>query len=207
MEDQISRTIEDSINVMKDTWSKDLAEIRSLLQEFVGILPTSKPSPVEFQRFCGQNPELWISQAERYFEFHEITENHKLHLASCYLDGAALQWYQWLFENKQLVDWKHFVEKVLIRFRKCHLKLHAYSLSNLQQWRNITNSALLKSCEEKSEQKSKIGAHKVFDKRLTSNCPTDTPIERAGEESPSMDSISVELFNGHPQGESSGRCN
>ncbi len=43
---------------MKDTWSKDLAEIHSMLHELVGNLPMSKPSTVEFQQFCGENPEL-----------------------------------------------------------------------------------------------------------------------------------------------------
>ncbi|KAH0711928.1 hypothetical protein KY289_007887 [Solanum tuberosum] len=57
------------MKVMKDTWSEDLTEIRSLLQELVGNL----------------------QRAERYFEFYEITENHKLYLASCYLDETALQ--------------------------------------------------------------------------------------------------------------------
>ncbi|KAG5575653.1 hypothetical protein H5410_055787 [Solanum commersonii] len=94
---------------------------------------------------------------------------------------------------------------MLIHFRKCHLKLHKYSLSNLQRWRNITNSSLLKNYKKKSEHKIKIDVHKVFDERLTSNCPTDTPIERVGEESISIESIAVELFNGHPQGELSER--
>ncbi|KAH0757368.1 hypothetical protein KY290_020861 [Solanum tuberosum] len=133
MEDQIVRTIKDSINVMKDTWSKDLTEIRSILHELVGNLPTSKPSTLEFQRFYGENPELWISQAKQYLDFHEIAENHKLSLALSYLDGAALTWYQWLFQNKQLVDWKHFTVKVLIRFRKRHLKSQEGRLANLWQ--------------------------------------------------------------------------
>ncbi|KAH0765411.1 hypothetical protein KY285_001282 [Solanum tuberosum] len=89
MEDQIVRTIKESIKVMKDTWSKDLAEIRSMLHELVGNLPT---------------------------------KNHKLSLASYYLDGVALTWYHWLFQNKQLIDWEHFAAKVLIRFHKQHLK-------------------------------------------------------------------------------------
>ncbi|KAH0781188.1 hypothetical protein KY290_000786 [Solanum tuberosum] len=138
MEDQIVRTIKDSIKVMKDIWSKDLAEIRSMLHELVGNLPTSKPSTLKFQRFCGENSEFWISQAEQYFDFYEIAENHKLSLASYYLDGAALTWYQWLFQNKQLVDWEHFAAKVLIRFRKRHLKLQVGRLANLWQVPTVT---------------------------------------------------------------------
>ncbi|KAM3340106.1 hypothetical protein P3S68_029976 [Capsicum galapagoense] len=122
MEDQKFRTPYDSINVGRDSWSREIREIRSLLQELIGNPARSKPTPAEFPRFCGENPKLWISRAERYFDFYEITKENKLSLASCYLDGAALSWYQWLFRNKQLVDWKHFTTKVLIRFPKQHLE-------------------------------------------------------------------------------------
>ncbi|WMV47934.1 hypothetical protein MTR67_041319 [Solanum verrucosum] len=73
MEDQIYQTIKDSIKVMTDTLSKDLTNIHSMLRELVGTLTMSKPGTVEFQRFFGENPELWISQAECYFKFYEIT--------------------------------------------------------------------------------------------------------------------------------------
>ncbi|KAH0691027.1 hypothetical protein KY289_018385 [Solanum tuberosum] len=109
-----------------------------------------------------------------YFEFYEITENHKLSIALCYLNGTALQWYQWLFQNKQLADWKHFTEKVLIRFLKCHLESPEDSLSNLQQWSNTTNS-------------------------LFAETQSDTQIEIAGKKATSIENIAVQFFNGHPQ--------
>lgn len=70
MKDQIFLTTDDSIKVVKDSQSKDIAEIRSLLHEFVENLAMSKPTPLEFRRLSGEDPELWISQAERYFEFY-----------------------------------------------------------------------------------------------------------------------------------------
>lgn len=124
MDDQKFRTLEDSINGVKDSCSKDISEIRTMLQEVVGKLATlepqtkiptmdvrrhrhdtdavrepgpgppsihHKPTPVELGRFHGENPEAWIFQAERYFEFYCITENHKLPLTSFYLDGEALE--------------------------------------------------------------------------------------------------------------------
>ncbi|KAH0636592.1 hypothetical protein KY289_036507 [Solanum tuberosum] len=154
MEDQIVRTIKDSIKVMKDTWSKDLAEIRSMLHELVGNLPT---------------------------------KNHKLSLASYYLDGAALTWYQWLFQNKQLVDWEHFAAKVLIRFRKRHLK------------------------SQKSEYPTKTDAHKMFDKMLN-NCPNvftlapfDDQIEMSDEDDIDLDINEIQQFHGSPQRDMSER--
>ncbi|KAH0752122.1 hypothetical protein KY285_005270 [Solanum tuberosum] len=156
MEDQKLRTPYDSINPKKNSWSKEMFEIRSILQGLVGKIATARPqnnvpmyenrdlSPapptfrhkyasINFGRFCGDNPEAWIFQAEHYFEFYEIAEKYKLSLASLYLDGEALEWYLWLFQNKQLADWKHFTAKVMIRFRKQHLESQRCHLLNNQQ--------------------------------------------------------------------------
>lgn len=52
-----------------------------------------KLASVGLSRFKGDNPESWVFQAERYFDFYHIAEDHKLTLASFYLDGEALEWY------------------------------------------------------------------------------------------------------------------
>ncbi|OIT36359.1 hypothetical protein A4A49_61228 [Nicotiana attenuata] len=134
MEDQICRT-NDPIKVM-------MAEIRTLLRELVGNVETSKPTRLEFRRFCGENPELWTSQAERYFKFYEISENTKLLLASSYLDGEALKWYQWIFRNKQLANWEHFTEKVLIRFRKRRLEPSKGQLVAIREYSTKINAQM-----------------------------------------------------------------
>ncbi|OIS96600.1 hypothetical protein A4A49_20454 [Nicotiana attenuata] len=71
-----------------------------------------KLASVEMPRFHGDNPESWVFAAERYFDFYYIAEDHKLSLASFYLDGEAREWYRWLFRNKQLSDWPSFDLKV-----------------------------------------------------------------------------------------------
>ncbi|OIT35344.1 hypothetical protein A4A49_58954 [Nicotiana attenuata] len=63
-----------------------------------------KPASVEMPRFSGANTEGWVFDAERYFDFYHISEDHRLSLASFYLDGEAREWYRWLFRNKQLSD-------------------------------------------------------------------------------------------------------
>ncbi|KAG5630626.1 hypothetical protein H5410_002343 [Solanum commersonii] len=42
----------------------------------------------------------------------DVAGDQKLNVASFYLDGEALKWYQWLFRNNQLIDWPHFADKV-----------------------------------------------------------------------------------------------
>ncbi|KAK4706295.1 hypothetical protein R3W88_034148 [Solanum pinnatisectum] len=61
-----------------------------------------KLAPVEFGRFNDSYPDAWIFQADRYFDFYGIIVEHKLTLASFYLDDEEVEWYQWLYRNKQL---------------------------------------------------------------------------------------------------------
>ncbi|OIT32915.1 hypothetical protein A4A49_58387, partial [Nicotiana attenuata] len=120
----VDDSIRDSIQEMKDSLSKDFADIRSLLMELVGKkATTSTPhrdpaTRMELRRFRGGNPEAWVLEAERYFEFYSIADEFKLSLASSYLDVEALEWFRWLYQNKQFVDWKHFTKKLRLDYRK-----------------------------------------------------------------------------------------
>lgn len=115
MDDQkLKSIVEELVQGMKES---TLTDMRSLLIEVVGSKTQRpernayddrytvalhfhhKPASVKFGRFCGKNPEAWIFQAERYFDFYRITEDQHLSLASFYLDGDALEWYRWLFRN------------------------------------------------------------------------------------------------------------
>ncbi|KAH0635855.1 hypothetical protein KY289_035770 [Solanum tuberosum] len=99
-----------------------------------------KPASVELGRFHGVNPKSWVFQAECYFEFYGITEDHKLTLASFYLEGNSLEWYRWLFRNKQLVNWEHFAEKLLVRFRKRDLEAPEGRLAKLRKTTRLLNT-------------------------------------------------------------------
>ncbi|KAH0775542.1 hypothetical protein KY290_006953 [Solanum tuberosum] len=92
-----------------------------------------KPASVELSQFSGDHPDAWIFQVERYFDFYSILPEHQLSLASFYLDGEALEWYRWLFRNKQLVDWSHFAAKLILRFRKKELEDPEGQLAKLRQ--------------------------------------------------------------------------
>ncbi|XP_019240631.1 PREDICTED: uncharacterized protein LOC109220626 [Nicotiana attenuata] len=159
MEDQqqLKALIADSIQEVKDSFSKELAEIREILLEVVenrapagrGQGATTlrhKPTSVEFGRFCGENPEAWLFQAERYFAHYGIADDEKLTIASFYLDGDALEWYRWLYRNKQLAGWEHFAEKVRIRFLPKGLESAEGRLAKLRQ---ITTVPELQSRFEK----------------------------------------------------------
>ncbi|KAG5627904.1 hypothetical protein H5410_013122 [Solanum commersonii] len=64
---------------------------------------------VILDQLCGTgSPEGWLYRAEQCFTFLGFDEEYWLPLHSFYLDGEALTWFNWLFRNKLLFNWKHF---------------------------------------------------------------------------------------------------
>ncbi|KAH0716999.1 hypothetical protein KY290_013560 [Solanum tuberosum] len=135
----VDDSIHDSIQEMKDSIRKDLTEFRSMLLEVLGgkamtsFEPQNTVTNPKLWQFRGKNPEAWIVQAEHYFDFYKIEEDQKLNVASFYLDGEALKWYQWLFRNNQLIDWLHFADKVRIRFKQKEYESTEGRFTNLGQ--------------------------------------------------------------------------
>ncbi|OIS97967.1 hypothetical protein A4A49_62496, partial [Nicotiana attenuata] len=70
-------------------------------------------------RFSGSaNPESWLFRAERYFTYLSFVKKDWFPLSSFYLDGEALKWFNWLFQNKQFFSWTHFKAKFAQHFRQ-----------------------------------------------------------------------------------------
>ncbi|WMV52473.1 hypothetical protein MTR67_045858 [Solanum verrucosum] len=63
------------------------------------------------------NPDDWIFRAEQYFTYLGFPENDWLPLPFFYLNGEALDWFRWMYRNKQFWDWKHFKEKLFLCFQ------------------------------------------------------------------------------------------
>ncbi|CAL1402989.1 unnamed protein product [Linum trigynum] len=83
----------------------------------------AKPPTIEFPKFKGQEDAgLWLYAAERWFRNHPISEERKAHLASFYLEGEALQWWEWMERSyaaaEKLITWPMFQEELRYQFGK-----------------------------------------------------------------------------------------
>ncbi|KAH0708855.1 hypothetical protein KY290_010369 [Solanum tuberosum] len=145
---------------------------------------------VVLDRFNGNaDPEDWISRAERYFTFLGFSEEYWLPLPSLYLDGEALEWFRWLFRNKQFFDWNHFKEKLALRFQK-----GTYTESSGVDAQITSILALL----QKIEDKYAFTSQQV----VVENTGICTPTVFSGETaSPSTEENSspVDYIEGHPE--------
>ncbi|KAJ0524209.1 putative nucleotidyltransferase, Ribonuclease H [Helianthus annuus] len=97
------------------------------------IMGKHKPAPVYLARFNDENPERWLAQASRYFEFYEIPELDRLTLSSFYLDDDAADWYDWLRRHHRVTNWEGFTAALLKRFRSAEFEEPEGLLAKLYQ--------------------------------------------------------------------------
>ncbi|OMP00125.1 Retrotransposon gag protein [Corchorus olitorius] len=76
----------------------------------------AKPPRFNLTHFDGTDPQSWIFQAEQYFQLYAIPAQQKLTIASFFMIGEPLTWFQWMFRNHQLTDWPSFARALELRF-------------------------------------------------------------------------------------------
>ena len=58
----------------------------------------------------------WIFKINQFFDFHQTPEEQRLRIASFYMEGEALTWFQWMHSNGQLLSWPMFLHALDLRF-------------------------------------------------------------------------------------------
>ncbi|XP_040870975.1 uncharacterized protein [Glycine max] len=88
----------------------------------IPLSPTS-PTPasqhhmkLDIPRFDGSEPQGWIFKINQFFEYHSTPEQDKLTVASFYMEGRALAWYQWMKANNHFTSWSSFIQALRARF-------------------------------------------------------------------------------------------
>ena len=71
---------------------------------------TATPFPeVEFHKFDGTNPKLWIKRCETYFDVYQTDPSLWVRLASMRMTGSAALWFQTLSNPTTTMTWETFV--------------------------------------------------------------------------------------------------
>lgn len=71
---------------------------------------------LDIPRFDGRDPLGWIFKMNQLFQYQNTPEEERITVASLYLDGAALSWYQWMFTNGLISSWQSFLDALESRF-------------------------------------------------------------------------------------------
>ncbi|KAH0695621.1 hypothetical protein KY284_015675 [Solanum tuberosum] len=176
------------------------------------------------QRPGGNDPEGWILWDEQYFTCLGFSQKDWLPLPYFYLDGEALTWFTWLHRNKQFFDWKHFKEKLLMRFPQHTTswkhRSRPYARELPEKYTNVDSLALLTGSDAEIATLEglgtpQIGNEKSVESDLVRFCKdismqtkfptsvlTDTKESNSVEEKKSLDNAA--LFDKSPQRDASG---
>ncbi|KAL0419109.1 UNVERIFIED_CONTAM: hypothetical protein Sradi_1324400 [Sesamum radiatum] len=87
--------------------------------------------------FDGSNPLDWIFQAEQFFTFYQVAQEHRLDLISFYMQGDAWSWFKWMFTNRQLSSWDAFILSLELRFGPSSFDNHEAMLFKLHQHSSV----------------------------------------------------------------------
>lgn len=71
---------------------------------------------LEVPRFDGTDPSGWIFKINQFFAYHVTPEHERLTIASFYMEGPALAWFQWKTRNGQLTSWSGLLQALEARF-------------------------------------------------------------------------------------------
>jgi hypothetical protein len=69
-----------------------------------------------FPKFEGENPKLWQSRCETYFEMCGIDKSNWVRISSMYFQGPAARWLQLVESRVKFVTWDMFCKLVHDRF-------------------------------------------------------------------------------------------
>lgn len=52
----------------------------------------------------------WIFKISQLFDYHHTTDEEHINVASFYMDGPTLSWYQWMFRNSFITLWTSLLQ-------------------------------------------------------------------------------------------------
>ena len=105
-----SDRLEEAIITLAAKHSELASRVDAMCERFSSVPPHQHPSsssrmhqrpPVKLDvpRFDGHDPLGWIFKISQFFDYQATPEEDRITVASFYLDGAALSWFQWMYRN------------------------------------------------------------------------------------------------------------
>lgn len=93
---------------------------------------------LDVPRFEGLDPTGWTFKITQFFEYHSTADQERLMIASFYMEGPALAWFQWMHRNAQLSSWSTFLYALHSRFASSTYEDPTRLLCKLQQRSSIS---------------------------------------------------------------------
>ncbi|XP_061353237.1 uncharacterized protein LOC133298012 [Gastrolobium bilobum] len=77
---------------------------------------------MEIPSFEGQDPNNWIFKSELFFRLQQTPDHLQVQIAGLKMDGAAGDWFQWIFNSGTVQTWEEYTKAVRRRFGSSHYR-------------------------------------------------------------------------------------
>jgi len=88
---------------------------------------------LEVPRFDGKDPLGWIFKITQFFDYQGVSDAERLTVASFYMEGPALCWFQWMSRNGFLTSWQAMLQALETRFAPSYYDDPYGALFKIQQ--------------------------------------------------------------------------
>ena len=99
--------LEEAITTLAAKHSELASRVDAMCERFSSVPPHQHPSSssrmhqrppgkLDVPRFDGYVPLGWIFKISQFFDYQATLVEDRITVASFYLDGAALSWFQWM---------------------------------------------------------------------------------------------------------------
>ncbi|CAN6166876.1 unnamed protein product [Urochloa humidicola] len=88
---------------------------------------------LNFPYFEGENPKLWLTRVEDYFELYDVDSSRWVKLATMHMSPIASRWVSSVSSKLKSCSWKDFSKLLLDRFGREHHELLVRQFLNIKQ--------------------------------------------------------------------------
>ena len=89
---------------------------------------------MDFLVFDGEDPKLWLSHCDDYFDMYMVEPSQWIRVASMQMTRAASRWLQSLDLKVKKMSWEEFCQLVLDRFGRDQYELLIRQLFHIRQF-------------------------------------------------------------------------
>lgn len=117
--------LEEAIAALSSKHTNLASQVEAMCERF-SQLHTAPPPPLtthvrppvklDVPRFDGSDPLGWIFKVSQFFNYQGTPEEDRIMVASFYLDGTALSWFQWMYRNGFITSWSALLQAIETRF-------------------------------------------------------------------------------------------
>jgi len=98
---------------------------------------TGKLPKLNFPSFSGENPKLWLSRCETYFDMYHVESSAWIPVAAMFLTDSAARWFQSVELSLKSASWSDFSKKLLDRFGHDQKELLIRQLFHIKQTSSV----------------------------------------------------------------------